>query len=114
MSQAPVAPQEAVPGSVTRDLSGIVAIVFGVLALAAAFVIFWMPPISIVLGIVAVTLGLRARSRSGTNPANREFAVAAVVLGLVGILAAPAALMIYNSGEDWGRDCAREVSNPDC
>lgn len=114
MSQAPGAPQESVPVSVTRDVSGIVAILFGVLALAASFVIFWMPPISVVLGIVAVILGLRARSRSGANVANREVAVAAVVLGLVGILAAPAALMIYNSGEDWGRDCVNEPSNPDC
>jgi hypothetical protein len=111
MSQAP----EAGPSSASRDTTGIIALVCGVLALAAAFVVYWIPPVSVVLGIVAVVLGLRVRSRSGANVANRELAVAAAVLGLVAILAAPAALLIYNSGETWGHDCAVDPSSdPNC
>lgn len=114
LSQAAPTPQEQTSASPARDASSIVAIVCGVLALLAAFIVYWLVLVSVGLGIVAVILGLRVRSRSGTDVARRELAVAAIVLGLVGILATPAALMISKAGEEWGRDCALGSPDPNC
>ena len=96
------------------DTPTITAVSCGVLAVLAAWFAFWLVPIPIVLGIAALVLGLRVRARSGSNVARRELAIAAIVLGLVGILAGPAGFMIYSQGEDWGRHCVVDSSDPYC
>ena len=88
----------------------VAAIAAGVCGLAATFVMYWLVLPGVVLGAVAVVLGIKSR-RAGW----REAGSVAIALGVVAILAVPAFLVTADNAEDWGRDCALDPTHdPNC
>ncbi len=86
------------------------ALACGVLAVLTAVGIYWLVLPGVILGIAAVALGLRARRDGGD-----ELGSAAIALGIVAVLLVPATMMIAESSEDWGRDCALDPAHdPNC
>ncbi len=88
--------------------------VCGVLAVLAALFGFWLWVPSIALGAVAVGLGVVGRRRALTGSSARDWAVAAIALGLVAVLMTPAVNVIAKGEEDYGRKCALNPQHPDC
>jgi TM2 domain-containing membrane protein YozV len=86
------------------------AVAAGVLGLASTFLMYWMIVPGVVLGLVAIGLGVKSL-RQGQGAA----AAVAVTLGVVGLLAIPAFLVAAEGAEDWGRDCALDPTHdPNC
>ena len=91
----------------------IIALAVGVLAVVTSFLIFWLVPVPVGFGLVAIVLGIR--SRRGTSDLRvREIAVAAIVLGLVGIVGVAGSFVVSEGGEDHGRKCALNPGDSDC
>ena len=87
-----------------------IAMGFGCAALVAAFLMYWFPVPAVVLAVVAIVMGVRARRRGA-----RELAAIAITVAVIAIAFGPALLSASNSGEDWGRDCALDpTSDPNC
>lgn len=98
----------------TDNRAAAVAFGCGVLGALAAVMMFWLWLPSIVLGALAVGLGIVGRRRAPGGHSARDLAVAAITLGIVAILLTPAANLIDDGGEDYGRKCALEPNHPDC
>ena len=78
-----------------------IALACGVLGVLAAVWAYWLIVPGVILGAVAVALGLRIRrDESGQRGS------VAVALGIVAILLVPSVLAVANDAENWGRDCA--------
>lgn len=86
------------------DRGPLIALVCGAIAALLSVAMFWMIVPSVGLGIAAIVLGLR--SKSGDAGKGREFAAAAVALGIVAILGTGGSWITSAAGEDYGRDCA--------
>jgi hypothetical protein len=82
------------------------ALVSGVLGVAAVIVIYWLVLPAVVLGLIAVILGVIARRRAAFGAGAHDIATVAVCLGAVAMLFTPVVLMQTSAAEDWGRDCA--------
>ncbi len=93
------------------DRRPLIALACGVLAAILSVAMFWMVIPSVGLGIAAIVLGLR--SKPGDTGKGREFAAAAIALGIVGILGTGGSWITSASGEDYGRDCALDPGD-DC
>ena len=94
----------------SRSKSKPIALVCGALGVLAAVWAYWMILPGLILGAVAVVLGLLAR-RDG----DRERGSVAMTLGIVAILLVPSVLFIANDAENWGRDCALDPTHdPNC
>jgi len=89
-----------------------VGLACGFLAVLAAAFVYWIVPVPIVLGMIAIALGIRGRQKG--DSAVRELAVAAVALGLAGIVATGGSLLAAHGGEDFGRHCAAHPADSDC
>ena len=83
-----------------------IALACGVLGVLAAVWAYWMIVPGVILGAVAVALGLRIRREEG----DRRGSVA-VALGIVAILLVPSVLAVANDAENWGRDCAADPTH---
>jgi hypothetical protein len=82
----------------------------GVVGLASSFLMYWMIVPGVVLGLVAIWLGVRCLRQGQGAPA-----AVAVTLGVVGLLVIPAFLVVADGAEDWGRDCALDPAHdPNC
>lgn len=90
-----------------------IALACGVLAVIAAFLMYWMVLVSVGFGVVAVTLGVRIRRTTDHAPV-REIAMVAIALGLVGIIGTAGSFMVADGAEDYGRDCALHPEDQDC
>lgn len=86
------------------DRRPMIALACGVLAAVLSVAMFWMVIPSVGLGIAAIVLGLR--SKSGDSGKGREFAAAAITLGIVAILGTGGSWITSASGENYGRGCA--------
>jgi hypothetical protein len=87
-----------------------VAVGFGVVGVLAAVFTYWLVVPGVVLGLVAVLLGWRAR-RDGVSEAGSV----AIALGIVAILLVPSVLVVVGDAEDWARDCALDPTHdPNC
>lgn len=95
------------------DRRPLIALTCGVLAVLCAFFAYWMLIPSIGLGLAAIVIGMRSRGGDALSVNGREFAAAAIALGLVGILGTGGTFITSEWAEDWGRDCALNP-NPDC
>ena len=82
------------------------ALVSAALGVVAVIVAYWMVLPAVVLGLVAVIVGVMARRRAAPGARARDLATVAVCLGAVAILFTPVVLMHTSAAEDWGRDCA--------
>lgn len=96
-----------------RTAAAQVALACGILAVLAAFLMFWMIVVSVGFGVVAIVVGVRAH-RAATTSLTRDMAVAAMTLGLVGILGTGGSIMVNAGGEDWGRHCAQNPTAEHC
>ena len=90
------------------------AFVCGLVAVVSALVVFWLWLPSMLLGIIAVSLGVDGRRRAAAASVARELAVAAIALGVVAILMTPAVNQIANSERDYGRKCALNPELSEC
>jgi hypothetical protein len=82
----------------------------GVLGVVAAVWVYWLVVPGVLLGLVAVVLGWRARRKG-----DRELGSVTVALGIVALLLVPSVMAIAESAEDWGRDCALDPTHdPNC
>ena len=101
------------PNPTAGDGLASIALALGVLSFLAAFLAFWLIVVSVAFGVMAVALGVRARSRT-QSPLARDLAVAAITLGVAGVLATGGSLMVNAGGESMGRHCVNEPSDPNC
>lgn len=93
-----------------RSKSQSIALACGVLGVLAALWFYWLILPGVILGAVAVVLGWRTRRNGG-----KELGSVAMTLGIVAILLVPSVLLIADSAEDWGRDCALDPTHdPNC
>lgn len=93
----------------------LVAFVTSLVAIAALLLTFWLIVPAVVFGLIALTLGLKARRRAVAGAGRRDMAMAAIVLGLVAMLGTPWSAWVSAAGEDWGRSCAIDpVPDPNC
>jgi hypothetical protein len=82
----------------------------GVLGVASAVWVYWLILPGVILGVVAVVLGLRTRGKDGS-----ERGSVAIALGIVAILLVPSVLAVADGAENWGRDCALDPTHdPNC
>lgn len=86
------------------DRGPLIALACGGLAALLSVAMFWMVIPSVGLGVVAIVLGMR--SKTGNAGKGREFAAAAITLGIVAILGTGGSWITSAAGEDYGRDCA--------
>jgi putative effector of murein hydrolase LrgA (UPF0299 family) len=87
-----------------------IALACGIMGVVAAVLFYWMILPGLILGAVAVVLGLLTR-RTGAS----ERASVAMALGIVAIFLVPATVLIADGAEDWGRDCALDPTHdPNC
>ncbi len=82
------------------------ALASGALGVAAVIVAYWMVVPAVLLGLVAVIVGVTARRRAALGARARDIATVAVCLGAVAMLFTPVLLTHTSAAEDWGRDCA--------
>jgi len=82
------------------------ALVLAAFGVAAVIVAYWLILPSVVLGLVAVILGVIARRRAVRGARARDIATVAICLGAGALLFTPVVLVHTNAAEDWGRDCA--------
>jgi len=101
-------PDRSIDGadSGSADSLALWALVTAALGVAAVTVAYWLVLPAVVLGLVAVILGVVARRRAGLGARGRDMATVAVCLGAVAVLFTPVVLMQTSGAEDWGRDCA--------
>lgn len=97
-----------------RNPAALAAIVVAVLAVAALVLMYWFPPPSAALGLGAVVLGVVGRRRAMQGRGWRDISVAAIVLGVVAILGNGLVQQVKTDGEEFGRHCATQPSDPDC
>lgn len=97
-----------------KNQPALVGLVAGIFAVAALGAIFWIIVPSVALGLLALVLGIVGRRRALKGAGRRDMAVVAIVLGLVAALGTPWAALVSESGEDYGRQCALNPSDPDC
>jgi len=81
----------------------------GMLAIAGAVWLYWLIIPGALFGIAAVSLGVRLH-RSG----DRSVGSAAIALGIAALFLVPSVLYVAVQAENWGRDCALNLVNPDC
>jgi hypothetical protein len=92
---------------INREL---IALACGILGVAAAVWVYWLILPGVILGTVAIVLGLLTR-RQGS----REGGSVAIALGIAAILLVPSVLFIADEAESWGRDCAlNPTHDPNC
>lgn len=96
------------PGRSARSADSLAfwALASAALGIAAVIVAYWMVVPSIVLGLVAVIVGVIARRRGVPGARAHDIATVAVSLGAAAMLFTPVVLMHTSAAEDWGRDCA--------
>ena len=95
---------------VRRSRSAPIGLTCGILGVIGAVWAYWMVVPGLLLGAAAIVLGWLAR-RNG----DREVGSVAIALGIVAILAVPSVLVVADSAEEWGRDCALDPSHdPNC
>ena len=82
------------------------ALVSAALGVVAVIIAYWLILPSVVLGLVAVIVGVIARRRAAHGARARDIATVAVCLGAVAMLFTPVVLVHTSAAEDWGRDCA--------
>jgi len=97
---------EADPSAPGAHSLALWALVSAVLGVAAVIVVYWLVLPAVVLGLIAVTLGVIARRRGAPGARAHDIATVAVCLGAVAMLFTPVVLMQTSAAEDWGRDCA--------
>lgn len=97
----------------TSNPTAVTAIVAGVLAVVALFIMYWFPVPSALLGIVAIVLGIMGRRRAIQGAGGRDMAVAAIVLGVMAILGNALAQKVSFDTDKFGRECATNYG-PDC
>ncbi len=90
----------------TADSMAFWALASAALGVVAVIVAYWIVVPSVVLGLVAVIVGVIARRRAVAGARARDIATVAVCLGAVAMLFTPVLLMHTSAAEDWGRDCA--------
>ncbi len=90
----------------SADSLAIWALVSAALGLVAVIVAYWMVLPGVVLGLVAVIVGVIARRRAARGGRARDIATVAVCLGAVAMLFTPVVLLQTSAAQDWGRDCA--------
>lgn len=98
-------------GGNRRAVAGFVCALLAVLAVVVAFWL-WLP--SIMLGAIAVGLGVESRKRAAAGSLARDLAVSAVALGVVAILLTPAVNQIASGERDYGGKCALNPELPEC
>ena len=91
------------------DTQATVAIASGALGIAAGVGAYWLVVPGVVLGLIAIALGVWSRRRGA-----RERGAVAVALGIVSVLLVPSVLFVVAEAEDWGRECTVNPTNPDC
>lgn len=82
------------------------ALIIALLGVAAVIVAYWLIVPPVVLGLIAVIIGVIARRRVAPGARAHDFATVAVCLGAVAMLFTPVVLTHTSAAEDWGRDCA--------
>lgn len=90
----------------SADSLALWALVSAALGLVAVIVAYWMIIPAVLLGLVAVIVGVIARQRAAVGDRARDIATVAVCLGAVAMLFTPVILTHTSAAEDWGRDCA--------
>ncbi len=90
----------------SADSLALWALVISALGVVAVIVAYWLIVPAVVLGLVAVIVGVIARRRAAPGSRARDFATVAVCLGAVAMLFTPVVLIHTSAAEDWGRDCA--------
>lgn len=88
------------------DSLAIWALISALLGVAAVIVAYWLVVPAVVLGLIAVILGVIARRRVAPGARAHDFATVAVCLGAVAMLFTPVVLTHTSAAEVWGRDCA--------
>jgi hypothetical protein len=106
-------PHQGVHMMEQTDRRPMIALACGVVGVIAAFLMYWMVLPSVLLGIAAVVVGMRARKGDAGSAKGRELAAAAIALGLVAILGTGGSYLNAEWAEDYGYDCALDPS-PDC
>ena len=91
-----------------------VGLACAVLAILAVVVMYWLWLPSIILGAVAIALGIKGRRDAGGGPSARELAAAAIALGIAAVLLTPGVNMIAKGEADYGRKCALNPQQQDC
>jgi hypothetical protein len=90
--------------------SELIALACGILGVAAAVWVYWLILPGLILGTVAIVLGLITRRKG-----SREGGSVAIALGIAAILLVPSVLFIAVEAESWGRDCAlNPTHDPNC
>jgi O-antigen ligase len=93
-----------------RINSELVALACGILGVAAAVWAYWLILPGVILGTVAIVLGLLTRRKG-----SREGRSVAIALGIAAILVVPSVWLIADEAESWGRDCAlNPTHDPNC
>ena len=82
------------------------ALVSAVLGVVGVIVFYWLVLPAVLLGLIAVILGVIARRRTAPGARGHDMATVAVCLGAVAMVFTPVVLMQTSAAEDWGRDCA--------
>lgn len=103
--------QQETAEETTRDNVPKVALACAVLGFASTVVMYWLVVPGLVLGLAAVLLGWRTVRRRG----NLQLATVAITLGVATMILVPAFIIVADSAEDWGRDCALDPQHdPNC
>lgn len=90
----------------SADSLALWALVSATLGVVALIVAYWMVVPAVLLGLVAVIVGVIARRRAVLGARARDIATVAVCLGAVAMLFTPVLLAHTSAAENWGRDCA--------
>lgn len=90
----------------SADSLALWALVSAALGVVAVIVAYWLILPPVVLGLVALIVGVIARRRAAPGARARDIATVAVCLGVVAMLFTPVVLMHTSAAEEWGRDCA--------
>lgn len=75
---------------------------------------YWLLVPSIVLGAVAIALGIKGRKHYVGGASSRDLAVSAIALGIMAILLTPAVNVIAQGEAEYGRKCALNPEQHDC
>jgi hypothetical protein len=94
------------PSARTADSLALWALASALLGVVGVIVFYWLILPAVVLGVIAIILGVIARRRGPPGARAHDMATVAVCLGAVAILFTPVVLMQTSAAEDWGRDCA--------
>jgi len=87
----------------------VVGVVLGALGILTAVWTYWMLIPGVACGIAAIVIGIRARRQT-----HSEAGSAAIALGIAALVLVPSVLVIVESAEEWGRECALNPTRPHC